>query len=1427
MATYTVKIDGVAVVTGQSQNGVTGYPCALYPNSSRGANVTWNSAFYCWMFDIGGTAYYQYGTLLGPLRYSGCAAQTKLTTPRMGGFTTFYRTVAGVSALAKEIGSSLNIPSGTIYDAGGGSHTLSVEAVEEVVVKKYNLTVQVVHSDGSTATSTRPIVTVGGSTKSPSSSTTSGGARVYVYSDIEDGSKVKVKHPSAASGYVLSKFMINSGTRSYSSSGHSFDISASTTVQIEYNKLHTITLSVGSGGGSISASSTTSYTGVTDSGTATGSSTTISAEEGQPISLSASAADGYVLYSNAITSSASGYGNISGSGTTSVSGSKTCVSNTTFTVSGQQFVITPSIATSAQSGWGTPLINGSSGSAILKPNTTYTLGFSSSTADTLAASVNYWSIGGSNYSTSFTTGNSVTSNITAYLYLTQTKWQLTVANGTNSSWGGVYLGSSGTATSGWYASGTDVTVRFVSALSSTIAPTASQINYNGSTSTCGNTATITTTNASLTATMYLMQTRWRMGIAYGNSGTSGWGAIAFKRSSDSTWNTGTSSKIYVSTGDRIDLKFTPDSSLASTIHPQLDHWTFLLQTASPSAADDGSSSTTVTLGAVSSDFTAYAYLNSSWRKVSIRRSDSGSSAWGSFYLGTSGSETTAYYPPGSTITMRFDRNTNYDLRERPQVDSIAIGTENVIAGSEGTFSYTYTLPAGVKSDLTISGVVKQTAWPVSLQVDTTSIASLTARRIDISSGRTIASVSTSNASQIYLRYGNTEYLALTPSAKEHYDFYRWEKTGLVDYNYNQSYVRLANPLSAVVKAVGERNDFCVTVRSDNTSLYTMYMQDSASTTTYYPKSTTTNPVVICKIDPNYADQYRVSSFLVGGNNVVPHENPAGGFYYVEIIDRMDVTVTANVVPTHFNLTVSVGPDNNVDFGDVIVKADDQTLSKGEFSGRLREGSRVSIVFFEKYGGRTINIQPSSEIAQPAQSESAIEFDMPSADCSVAFTLGPKETYSLTVGVVNDAEGEAAVIPGLINVISRTYPDIVIGSTGEDGVAKTFQVYKDEEYSLVATGINETLTRRYSFIGWRDEDNAIEGALDLTHNVLNYDEPSITRYAAYTVRESGTITIEYAQKVGETITAIDDPDLTKYLLTITNETDKYGDDHWLIGADIDIGYTVNGSAYDEDNTAYKWTPIQVDVAIDGDDYVSPNAIWDDGLLSQEGSFKMLGNMKVRLVLTLTEVQGYVAMTVGIRNSPTLMGEVSIFSTEMDAYTSNHSGATVLVKKESKAVIMAAPRPGYAFAGWFTFSEGVWTVVEGAKAVYEIDYVTSPMTVYYAQFVASTVSNLKEWNGSPAIAKTCEWRSKVYVGAQYFRLSCCRVYADAYPVTLEIFMATSPNGVFSNQARTSKVVIRDQNPRRLPMIRPEKYFAFKVSGYSRINHIGLASSMEALK
>ena len=1395
---YTYKIDGTAVTTTATSASVSGQAYGLYPGASRGSNTTWYSSVYCRGYVIAGTTYYQYFTLSSPVTYRGVAASTKLTTPNLNGYTTHYKAGA-YSGLNNVVGATASISSGTVYDASGHSHTFSVEATP--VVHNYTVTVKKRLNGGSLSTV---------STKT-----------------LTEGSSYTVPIPSAYSNSVLSGVTRDGGSLDYSSGGYSVsNIAANTTFVFNFTSTVTITLAVGSGGSSISGAAYTTYTGVATSAVANRSngSQSFSVEKGASISLIAYSANDHVLYTNAITSSSGNYGTLAGSGTSRVIASQTCVDATTFTVNGTQFKITPTIAVSGQASWGTPTINGSAASAVLLPNTTYTLGFSSNTANTLAAAVDYWSIGGTNYTTTtFTTGDTVTGNLTAYLYLKQTKWQLTVANGTNASWGQVYLGSSGTAKSGWYASGTSVAVRFVSSLASTIAPAANQINYNGTTTSCGNSATITTTNASLTATMYLVQTKWEMGIANASSGTSDWGALSFKPHSESNW-TAAGGKLYVKTGDQIDLKFTPTASLTNTIHPQIDHWTFLQQTSSPTPASDGSSTATVTLGSVSANFTANAYVTSAWRKVTLQRTDSGTAAWGKFYLGTSGTATTGYYAPGTTITIRFVRDTSYDLKERPQVNGLTIGTESSISGVDGTYSYTYTLPANVKTDLTISCTAKQTAWPVT--VSSGGNGSVKASRVNISTGTVVQSIN--SAGTIYLRSGTSaEYLAVTPTPNAHYAFSSWTKSNLSTYGGDASHVQLSTAANATISASFERSEFCITGTSDLAAVCDVYMQDKAESSAYYPISATANPVVVCKIKAAYADQYKVTSFSIGSQHgVQPQYNAAADIYYVEVAGRSDVTVTAHVVQTYFNLSVTVSPANKADFGTVVVSSGDQELARDGFSGRLREGSPVSIVFYEKYGGRVVSIQPSDGISGAVQTDSSISFDMPSADCSVAITLGAKETYALTVGVVNLASGDAATIPGTVRVASRTYPNVVIGETADDGVSKTFTVYKGEEYSLVVQPVSDYLSRRYAFIGWRDGSSAIPGALDTTLNVLNTTEAALTRYASYNARDNGTITVEYAKKSGEEITAIT-ADEAKYLLSIDNTEDMYDATHWLVGADIRIGYTAKGSAYDDNGDAYKWTPVQVDVALATDEYGEPNATWDDGKLTQNGSFRMLGNMKVRLVLTQQYVPGYTAMHVGYRQSTALMGEVSIFSTEMDAYTTDSTGATALVQKNRKAVVMAAPRPGYAFAGWFTLEDGEWVAVAGAKAVHEIALVTSPMTTYYAQFVASSVSNLKEWNGNSSVAKTCEWRSKVYVGAQYFNLTSCRVYADAYPVKLKVYMSSSPDAIFGDNARTAEVTITNQSARRLPMMRPEKYFAFKVTGYARINHVGVASSMEALK
>ena len=1309
--------------------------------------------------------------------------------------TSTYSSYSSAQSAAKY----LSLPTVAVDESGSYKNTSKQNCVT------YNYTGTETYKVGTVTVK----VTNGSSTKQVSSTT------------YNEGESVAVSIPNGSSYFgscVLTAVSINGSSRSYNSGGYTLTINDCYTVIFQFTPLRTIKLNRGVGGGSFSGSSTTSFTGSTSSGS------TIYAEQGQNIYLSATAAAGYVLGPTAITSSSSLYGSISGRGNTSLSATVACAAaDNTFTLTGSQYAITTQILDGAdnKSSWGMALIKESSAttygtSATLKPNTTYDLSFSSSTTNTYGAEVDYWTIQGSDtqYTTSFTTGSNLTGDLIAYLYLKQTKWLLSVAvSPSDKGWGSATGG-------GWYANGTEVTLTFTpSADVSNLGIVATQVNYNNETSDFVSGSTITTTNTSQTATIFLKQTKFKMSVGYGNSGTDEWGTIS-------------ADKEYVGTGDEITFTFTPKSDLVATIHPQVEHWSILQQSPTPTENKDGSSSITITLGEVSQDFTATAYLASAYRKVTIQRNDSGDVAWGGFYLNDSGTTTTKYYAPGSTIALRFVRDTTYDLKERPQVNVISIGEESTIYGVDGTYDYAYTLPTNTKSDLVISCSLKQTAYAVAVKTDGNG--SLMAQRMDVGGGIVVDSVTVDSTTEkiIYLRYGNeTEYLALTATGKEHYDFSAWEKSNLSSYNGDVKKVYLSTAQSASVAATFTRNDFLVTCTTDNDAVASAYLNDSGATSAYYSKSATQNPVVVCKIKSSYAGDYKVASWSIGTqDDIAPQYNAQGDFYYVEVTNWNDVTVTAHIVRTTFKLTVNVGPTNYAEFGSVVATASAQTKTFSTnndtaFTFTVKETANVSLQFYQQYGGRVLSIEKSDAISEVA-TDDAIEFAMPSADCSVTFTLGEKEKYQLTVGVQNTSSGEESAIPATLEVKSRTYPKIVVGTTDASGVAQTFTMFCDEEYAIVATAVDDTTSRRYKILGWKDGDDYISGADGDTIYLTNESTDALTRTLVYGLRETGTVTIEYAQKSGSEITVLDQiPDGCSF--TLTNTQDKIeGEDKWLVGADIKMPYVVAGLGFDKDGDAYKWTPVEVDIAFDDDEY-STNVSWDDGVLTQNGEFVMRGNVKIRVIFVETYVPGYTAMKVGYKgNTTTRMGSVSIFATDMDAHTEDTTGASALVRKTKKAVIMAAPRPGFMFAGWWTLVDGEYVAVSDAKAVYEIAYATSPMTTYYAEFVGSTISNVKQWNGDPSRTKTFEWQSRVYVGAQFFKMQSVRAYSDAYPVTLTIFAASSPDDIFGSNARTATVVLADQNPRRLPKVRPEKYFAFKVEGYSRVNLVGIASSMGGL-
>ena len=159
-------------------------------------------------------------------------------------------------------------------------------------------------------------------------------------------------------------------------------------------------------------------------------------------------------------------------------------------------------------------------------------------------------------------------------------------------------------------------------------------------------------------------------------------------------------------------------------------------------------------------------------------------------------------------------------------------------------------------------------------------------------------------------------------------------------------------------------------------------------------------------------------------------------------------------------------------------------------------------------------------------------------------------------------------------------------------------------------------------------------------------------------------------------------------------------------------------------------------------------------------------------------------------------------------------------------------GYLFDGWYYDVEHQQplrdSVIDGVTYKHtDAEYhfvVGSPITIC-AKFKEDT-NALYEWEGSPT-NKMITWKSKVYVSPRPFDPSSCRVDADGYSsgdgksLRLTIDMFSSPD-TEATPTSTRQILLANQDMRRMPIRRPEKYFQVKVESNNAVNKIVVGTS-----
>ena len=776
--------------------------------------------------------------------------------------------------------------------------------------------------------------------------------------------------------------------------------------------------------------------------------------------------------------------------------------------------------------------------------------------------------------------------------------------------------------------------------------------------------------------------------------------------------------------------------------------------------------------------------------------------WGVVYVDEFGTSSKTLVQ-GATYTFHF-ASSRADY-EAPTVASWYVnGT--VIEGN------TYTAQA-LSGNVSVTCTLTQNAWPVTVSAGSNGTAEISGR-YNKQSGAQLANTG-------YLRADGTDYMTVSVTPDAHYGVSQVTKPdNLSDYEAGGAYAySMSSGANAAISFYFALVECVVKTKTNNPDIC-----ETSPTATALRFDAETAVNVYCQIKEAYVGQYRVDYFEAGGAQYQAEAGGDGQYYYTVYASVLggnsELTFIPHLVSTSNALTVTKSGDGA--FATIYIQVDggaEESMSGASWSARVRENRPVVARAVAAFGGRIGSIT-SNGITDPSVTESQISFSMPSGEASVDFAVCEKDMVTLAVCVAN------ATTPTLaVGKVTLTCPaSETVNEVVDTLAAQSFSIYKATTYTLTADDTDET----YTFSGWYLNDTTLVST-ELSISI-NRSDLSSKYTARYVMRTVGTVTVSYGTKSGDSVIPVTLPSGSlAFGLAVDTEPDQTNPDRWVVGNSryIDFHVLDDGTSV-EDGATYVWTPVRVDVMAGEDD--SWNTVWtyDAGNPdSRSGRFVMRdADMRVRLVFTKVQAEGYARVqALFVDGNTGAMGELSVFATGMLSYSSIGGVAEAACYVGRKAVLAASPKPGYAFGGWFKKENGAFVAVESNGAVLTVDAVTSAGAEYYADFARSG-SAVKAWNDG-AEEKLFTWRSKVYVGSQFLSLRNVRIYADRYPVKLTFMTATSPNGCFEAGAHALSLEITGQRPRLIPAMRLEKYFALKVEGRARVNHVAVASSMEGLK
>lgn len=175
---------------------------------------------------------------------------------------------------------------------------------------------------------------------------------------------------------------------------------------------------------------------------------------------------------------------------------------------------------------------------------------------------------------------------------------------------------------------------------------------------------------------------------------------------------------------------------------------------------------------------------------------------------------------------------------------------------------------------------------------------------------------------------------------------------------------------------------------------------------------------------------------------------------------------------------------------------------------------------------------------------------------------------------------------------------------------------------------------------------------------------------------------------------------------------------------------------------------------------------------------------------------------------------------DAYVVLPNGVMANVDDDSVCELTAIPANGYRFVAW---RKGEVSDIVSAVPVFS--FTVTESAIYYAEFEATGFDPLVLFEGG-SVNRAAKWRGKTYVSSMPVNFSCAKVYAEGYPVALDVGTAQSPDTPHL-EANVVRSLASDQDPFRLPSRRREKYAMVGVETTFPVTAFAVSTSMEDLK